>query len=126
MEIITYAELASYLGDPTLETNTRLILITDLTNGLVNEKWITPVDPIPFSVKLIALTVASRAWRNDASKAALQSVTRSVDDASRTERYAVSASDASEAGVFLTASELAQLRPTRKRVRSIRLRVPGF
>lgn len=123
MEIITYAELASYLGDPALATNTRLILITDLTNGLINEKWVNPVDPAPVSIKLLAFAIASRAWRNDASKAALQSITRSVDDASRTERYAVSAS---EVGVFLTDSELGQLRPSRKRARSIRLKVPGF
>ena len=123
MEIITYEKLASYLGDLTLVTNTRLILIADLTNGLINEKWVTPVNPAPVSIELLAYAVASRAWRNDASKTALQSITRSIDDASRTERYAVSAS---EVGVFLTDSELGQLRPSRKRARSIRLKVPGF
>ena len=123
MEIITYAELASYLGAPGLTADPRLILIVDMTNGLIEEKWVNPTEPAPVSIKLLAFAIASRAWRSDASKAALQSVTRSVDDASRTERYAVSAN---EVGVFLTDDELAQLRPQRRRARSIRLKVPGF
>jgi hypothetical protein len=123
MEIITSTELASYLGDAALATDNRLQLIVDLTNDLVSEKWSKATTPVPASVRLLALAVASRAWRSDPSKAALQSVTRSIDDASRTERYAVSSE---KVGVFLTDAEETQLRGRRNRVRSIRLKVPGY
>jgi hypothetical protein len=122
--IITGAELASYpgAGSPSLsDANT----FATLVNGVVTEAWKTPVPvgkPVPAWVRAIAFEVGARAARNPKG---LQSWTRSVDDASRTERY----SDVSaRAGVYLTEAEEARLggKAARKhRYGTIRLDVPG-
>ena len=106
MAVITAAELASWLRDPSLEDDPSLVQVVDLVNDLIDEEWTTPVDPVPVRIKLLALGVAARAWTHDPSTSRLESVTRGVDDATRTERYRESSTDDS---VFLTAAELAIL-----------------
>lgn len=115
--IITAADLASWLRDPSLETDASLVQIVTLTNDLVTEEWATPVTPVPTKITLLALGVAARAWVNDPSKANLESLTRGLDDATRTERYRSSAADGT---VYLTGDELAILQGKRS-PRSVRL-----
>lgn len=117
MDIITAGDLASWLRDPDLATNESLLQVVDLTNELVNEEWATPASPVPTRIRLLALNVAARAWGHNPATAHLESVTRSIDDASRTERYRSSTADGS---VYLTDSELALLHG-RRPTRSIRL-----
>lgn len=125
-DVITVADLAAYLDLDEL-VGVRAELIMELTNGLIAEKWYNPVDPVPTSVRLLALDVAARAWRNKPGQAPLESVTRSFDDSSKTERYVVQRSDSSGAYVYLTDAELAILNgPPKSQVGSIRLSVPGY
>lgn len=121
MDVITAGDLASWLRDPSLEANESLIQVVDLTNELVAEEWSDPVDPAPARIRLLTLGVASRAWVNDPSKANLESLTRALDDASRTERYRASANDGT---VYLTSDELAILHGKRA-VHSVRLTIYG-
>jgi hypothetical protein len=117
VDVITTAELASWLRDPALEDNPSLEQIVDLVNELVNEEWASPADPVPARIRLLALSVGARAWVNDPSKTNLESLSRQLDDAARTERYRASAVNA---GVYLTGDELAILHGKR-RSRSVRL-----
>lgn len=125
MEVITPDEVISYLGASTPVESDRLNLIIELTNGLIADKWAnptTPPDSVPAWVRSIALEVAARPLRNPRG---LASVTRSIDDASRTERLA---DTAARAGVFLTAEEEARLANRgntgrRGRYGTIRLRI---
>ena len=121
MEIIAAAELASYLRDDDLATNTSLIQIVGLTNDLLTEEWTTPADPIPVKITLLALNVAARGWSYNPATANLESVSRSLDDASRTERYRTSSESGS---IFLTEAEEALLNG-RKQRRSVRLTIYG-
>lgn len=125
MSIIREADLASYLGTPELANDPRLGQIVSLTNGLIDEEWEAPVTPTPTSVKLLALTVAARAWGITPGRGPLESITRSADDASRTERYAVPQSNADGHTVYLTKAELGRLnrRTTSRRPRTIRTSV---
>lgn len=116
--IITTVDLASYLRDDSLAP--KLGQVVDLTNSLILDEWATPVDPVPTRVQILGLTVAARAWAYDPSAAHLESVTRTLDDANRTERYR----DGSGGAVFLTPAERAYLRDSGG-VRSIRLVAPG-
>lgn len=122
-EVITEAELKTYLGPLTQLDQDQRQFVVELTNGLVLEKWATPVyDPelIPPSVKAIALEVAARPCRNPRG---LSSWTKSVDDASKTERLPDAAA---RAGVFLTAEEVAKLggvKRRRRRMGTIRVRM---
>lgn len=120
MEIITVADLTNYLGSAT-PAPSNAEFIVELVNDLVTEAWAEPVDPVPSRVKLIALEVAARPARNPKG---LSSWTRSVDDASRTERLSDSAA---RTGVFLTDEEAAYLsgalRRRRNRYGTIRLRI---
>lgn len=121
MDIITAAELASYLRSPDLATDPALAQIVDLTNDLISDEWGAPVDPIPVKVRLLALNVSARAWSWDPSIAHLESVTRGLDDATRTERYR---SVGNNGSVYLTTDERDLLRG-RSSVRSVRLVKPG-
>lgn len=122
-EVITAPELTGYLGSLVQVDTEQLGVIVELTNGLVMEKWANPVsDPqlIPPSVKALALEVAARPCRNPRGAS---SVTKSVDDASKTERLP---DRAARAGVFLTSDELALLggvKRRRRRMGTIRVRV---
>lgn len=105
MDIITGGELTNYLGSSAPAAGGRLELIVELANGLVTDAWATPTEPnaIPSWVRAITFEVAARPLRNPGG---LASVTRHIDDASRTERL----SDlAARAGLFLTAEEEARL-----------------
>lgn len=125
MEVITPDEVISYLGAGTPVESGRLNLIVGLTNGLITDRWANPTmppAPVPAWVRSIALEVAARPLRNPGG---LASVTRSIDDASRTERLS---DTAARAGVFLTPEEDARLAnrgSTRRRGRygTIRLRI---
>jgi hypothetical protein len=134
-EFISVGDLASHLDRDTadLDQHPRATSIVDRTNNLITEKWENPVNPVPQSVKDLALTVAAYAWGIDPSKRELESVSRTSDGTSRTERYATQSTgargrEARGRDVFLTDAELADLnpsRPRRRRARTIRLGVPG-
>ena len=121
MSIITADDLASWLRNPSLATDESLRQIVDLTNELVSEEWANPADPVPTRVRLLTLNVAARAWGHNPATAHLESVTRTLDDASRTERYRSTSADGT---VYLTSSELAILHGKRP-MRSIRLVTNG-
>ena len=122
MGIITVTDLTNYLGSATATPSNAEFLV-QLVNDLVTEKWASPVDPVPIDVTLVALEAAARPARNPKG---LSSWTRSVDDASRTERIS---DTAARAGVFLTADEKALLAGTQKRRRNrygtIRVKLGG-
>lgn len=121
MEIITAVELASYLRNDDLATDASLIQIVGLTNDLLTEEWTTPADPIPVKIKLLALNVAARGWTHNPATAHLESLSRTLDDAMRTERYRTSSESGS---IFLTEAEEALLNG-RKQRRSVRLTIYG-
>lgn len=100
--IITGTQLASYPGAGS-PSPADAAVYAELVNGVVTEAWKCPVDPVPAWVRAIALEVGARASRNPKG---LQSWTRSVDDASRTERYSDSGA---RAGIYLTPEEAARL-----------------
>lgn len=123
IEVITSQQLVSYpgAGQPTPEEAAYYV---QLVNGLVTEAWANPVDPVPFWVQAIALEAAARVSRNPKR---LQSWTRSIDDASRTER--ASEADLKNAGVYLSDRERLRLagkkHNRRHKYGTIRVR-PGF
>lgn len=124
-DVITTETLSAYLEDSAILTSTRADKIVELTNSLITEEWVNPVDPVPARVEMLAYTVAARAYYNKPGRGPLESLTRSFDDSSRTERYAVKVGSPDGHDVFLTDDELALLRgTTRGRVGSIRVNVP--
>ncbi len=121
MEIITGSDLAFYPGVGGTDSES-FDSLAAAVSALVSEAWAAPVDPAPEWVRTIAINAALRLHWNPKG---LESWTRSWDDFSRTERAA--AGDGSS-GLSLTAEERRQLGGAtgRRRVGSIRLRVPGF
>lgn len=118
MEIISADDLALRFRDASLADDDSFVQVVDLTNELITEEWTdTPVGPAPIKIRLLAFGVAERAWTHDPSTANIESITRSADDASRTERYR---SSGSNSNIFLTDAELAILQG-RRTTRSVRL-----
>lgn len=115
--IIDVQDLASYLRDDSLAEDPSLIQIVDLVNDLIEDNWTDPQIVVPARVKLLALNVSARAWAWNPASAHLESITRSIDDGSRTERYRAGSSSGS---VYLTDDELLVLRG-KSSVRSVRL-----
>lgn len=116
---LTGSELASYLDKPESNALTR---IANLVNGLIDDEWANPVDPVPARVLTVAWNVATRAGANPKG---LSSFTKSWDDITNTERW----EQASAAGVFLTDDELAKLNGAvvvTRRVKSVRMMIPGW
>lgn len=109
--IIDEGDVANWLDRPDLQSSSRLELIVEMVNGLIDEKWTLTPRPTqtPTSVRLLALTMASRALASTPGQPPLQSVTRAVDDSSRTERYAISDAVAAGYGVYITDAELTAL-----------------
>lgn len=120
-DVITAVDLAAWLRDETLADDTSLQQIVELVNELVAEEWVSPEDPAPARIKLLALGVGARAWTHNPATAHVESVTRSIDDGSRTERYRASSTSGS---VYLTDAELAILQGKPER-RSVRLTIYG-
>lgn len=103
-------------------TDATLTYVARRASTAVASKWCHPIDPAPDWVKDIAIDVAVRYLNNPKG---ITSVTRSVDDASRTERFENTGQRMTR-GFELTDEEIAALCPVRRnRVGSIRLRVPG-
>ena len=100
MDVITFTQLASYLGDPNLPDGAHVQV--DLANDLVREV-IGDLSPIPARAKAIALEVAARPIRS----AGYTSVTTATDNTTRTWRRDNLA--AAAPGVYLTAAERAEL-----------------
>lgn len=105
MDVITPEAAASYLELPGLTG--RLRAVVGLVNSLIVEKWRHPADPVPTSVQLLAYDMVARAMRVVPTDRPVESVTVSVDDGSRTERYVVDADTAG--GVYISDDELAAL-----------------
>ena len=127
-DFISGEDLASYLDrDPDFATRARVVSIVQRTNRLITEVWESPVDPTPAKVLDLALAIGARAWGIDPSKPQIESVSRTSDGTSKTERYATPVGARNGRDVFITADELAELNPAssrRRRPRSIRLHVP--
>lgn len=104
MVIITGTDLASYPGIDASLTSTQLDWVANQISSLVEGAWGFPTTPVPAWVKTIALNAAGRFAQNPKS---LESWTRTIDDASRTER--VRSGSAAAVGLGLTADELAAL-----------------
>lgn len=120
-EVISAADLAAWLRDPSLESDASLVQIVDLTNALLTDEWTDPVDPVPARITMLALSVAARAWVNNPAMANVASRSVSVDDAATgTTRFR----QADRFGVYLTADELALLNGE-QRTRSVRLVMYG-
>lgn len=118
MEIISADDLALRFRDPGLADDESFQQVVDLTNELLTEEWTdSPVDPAPIRIKLLAFGVAERAWTHDPSRANIASITRAIDDGSRTETYRTSGSNSN---IYLTDAELALLQG-RRLTRSVRL-----
>jgi len=118
IQIIDVPQLATYLGS---DSTPQYDVYVELANDLVTEAW-AEADPvnIPAWVRGIALEAAARAARNPRG---LESWTRSIDDASRTERLPKTAA---LGGVFLTDDErvrLGRVGAKRSRFGSVRTRV---
>lgn len=127
IEIITRDSLASYLrltDEQKATLAATLDNLVELTNELITEKWVSPIDPVPTSVKLLGLKVAARGYGFDPTAKQLQSITRSTDNTSRTERFVTGVNAAADAyeQIFLTGAELRRLNPRRRR--TIRTHVP--
>jgi hypothetical protein len=116
VEIITAADLASWLRNPALATDPSLTQIVGLTNDLITEKWTDPEDPPPVEVTLLALSVGARAWAYDPAASAVESRSVRIDDGATTDRFR----SPSHGGVYLTSDEVAALNGE-SRQRSIRL-----
>jgi hypothetical protein len=116
VDIIVAEELASWLRDSSLVDDASLEQIVDLVNNLIAEAWVTPEDPVPARVTLLALSIGARAWVNSPAMSNLSSTSVTVDDGSTTEKYR----EPSRVGVYLTADEVALLNGER-RARSVRL-----
>lgn len=118
-DIITGPNLASQPGVQGY-TADQLKGTADRVNALIGEAWKDPSDPAPQWVVEIALDVATRYLANPKG---LESWTRSIDDASRTERVRIG----DLTGLFLTEAQKRRLRGgAGRRARSMRLRVPGY
>lgn len=98
MAIITNDDLASYLRDPSLSSDTTVGLFVDLANGVVEDVTGT-LATAPTRVKAITLEVAARAYRNPNGYSS-----ETVDDYT----YRRDA-DTRQAGVYLTAGERSEL-----------------
>lgn len=89
--------------------------------------WAPVVDPVPEWVTDIAADVAIGYLDTLTRPRGVTSMTRSVDDASRTVRFDEHGTGTQLAAFELTDTQIARLRPARvKGSRSIRLGVPGY
>jgi hypothetical protein len=120
VDIITAADLAAWLRDTSLATDDSLEQIVELTNDLITDSWTDPDDPVPVRIKMLALSIAARAWVNSPALSNVESTSVRVDDAGTTQRFRSPA----RLGVYLTADELALLNGE-QRTRSVRLTIYG-
>ena len=98
MPFITVADLASYLRNPAVASDTDAQFYVDLANGTV-EDVIGTLATVPTRVKSITLEIAARAWRNPNGYSS-----ETIDDYT----YRRDA-DTRQAGVYLTDAERAEL-----------------
>lgn len=103
MDIIASEDLASYPGVTGLSAD-QLAWTVAQVNSLITESWANPTTPVPAWVKMLALDVAARFAQNPKG---LESWTRSIDDAARTER--LSRTRLERFGIYLTPDELLSL-----------------
>lgn len=122
--IVDAVDLALYLRDVGLASNPNFQYLVDLANGVVEDEWSEPVDPAPPAVIAVVCEVVRRAWDNPKG---LSSWTRSIDDASRTERLS---DQRARAGLYLTDEDYAVLHavavPVTRKARSIQMTVPDW
>lgn len=120
-DIITDNDLLELTDLLPAATDQQLKYAARRASSLVAGNWASPIDPAPQWVKDIAIDVAARYLANPRG---VTSVTRSLDDASRTERYEGGGTRAGK--FYLDDDEFAKLNPkVRTRVGSTRLHVPG-
>lgn len=118
--IITFTDLESHPG--IAGTREHTASVAQRASALVYQKWANPVTPVPAWVKEIAIDVALRVLINPKG---LESVTKSADDVSITERHSVSGG---RLGMHLTDREAALLSGAARSARfgSMRIGVPGY
>lgn len=117
MDIITTADLASYLRDADLDA-TAAGLYVELANGLVTDITGDLSAPFPARARAVALEAAARAYRNPEG-----ATSETIDDYTFRRDGATSSG-----GVYLTPSEMALLRGLAgggSAVRSVRLVTMG-
>lgn len=85
--ILTALDAADWLREPGLAENDSFQTIVNLVNEVVAEEWKWATPTIPARLRLLAMNAVARAWNRTPGKGALESFTRAVDDASRTERF---------------------------------------
>lgn len=118
-DIISGTDLAEQPGVQG-HTAAQLNNVATRVNNLVADDWANPNAPAPPWVVEIALNAATRYLANPKG---LESWSRSVDDASRTERVRTTG----RSGLYLDDADLRRLRGVAAaRPRSTRLRVPGY
>lgn len=112
-EIVTPEEAATWLRQPALKDDPSFVALVALINNLAIAAWKSPVTPIPARVRLIVLNAVARGWGHAPGRGSIESYTRSIDDASRTERYRTH-DDATGADGFFTLDDLALLAGRRR------------
>lgn len=99
MALYELTEFASYVQDD-VDTPTAQLLL-ELVTGVIEEVSGAPFDPVPATVKAIALEAAKRAYVNPKG---LQSRTEAAGPFNDTERW-----NAADSGVYLTGRERAAI-----------------
>lgn len=102
---VTDTDVAPFTSSVDIDTTLELV------NDLVGETWANPVDPVPARIRALALGVAVRALSNPKN---VDSVTRSSDQTSLTDRY-VARGERAAGVVYLTSAERRVLRGRRRR-----------
>lgn len=108
VETIVSVDAAEWLREPALANDDAFNLVVSQVNAALGESWTWQQAPMPARVRMIALEAIARTWRRDPGRGTVESYTRSIDDASRTERYA-SPQAMSIPGSVFTDAELAYL-----------------
>lgn len=106
----SYGAAASWVRKPDLATDPVFVGFVDEVYEELAEHWRCPTETLPTVIRAIVRAAIRRGWASGVGER-LESLTRTIDDASRTERFAASSgvgSAASEYGYF-TPAEIAVL-----------------
>ena len=106
--ILIPQDAADWLREPDLATNPSFVALVQLVDSLVTEEWKWASASIPARIKLLAVNAVARAWAQKPGERVVESYTRAIDDASRTERFSTRSATVGLDGL-LTDAELAYL-----------------
>lgn len=85
--ILIPQDAADWLRDPELANDESFSNLVNLVNEVISEEWKWATPTVPARIRLLAVNVVARAWAQKPGERVLESYTRAVDDASRTERF---------------------------------------